>query len=109
MTHTGTSRLAGGAIYHVLGVPYRTGSLTPGSEHDAQPYRDIGFVAQLQVAGCEAIVGGDIPLPSGISSRSPICSQVRSDVGDEGAAVAYFTLELLDLVRLLRRRRRTRD
>ena len=64
MTQTGTSRLAGGAIYHVLGVPYRTGSLTPGSEHDAQPYRDTGFVAQLQVAGCEAIDGGDIPLPS---------------------------------------------
>ena len=64
MTHTGTSPLAGGAIYHVLGVPYRTGSLTPGSEHDAQPYRDTGFVAQLQVAGCEAIDGGDIPLPS---------------------------------------------
>ena len=54
MTHTGTTRLAG-AIYHVLGVPYRTGSLTPGSEHDAQPYRDTGFVAQLQGAGCEAI------------------------------------------------------
>jgi arginase len=63
MTLTGTSRLAG-TIYHVLGVPYRTGSLTPGSEHDAQPYRDIGFVAQLQAAGCEAIDGGDIPLPS---------------------------------------------
>ena len=53
-----------GAIYHVLGVPYRTGSLTPGSEHDAQPYRDIGFVAQLQAAGCEALDDGDIPLPS---------------------------------------------
>jgi len=64
MTRAGTSRLAGRAIYHVLGVPYRTGSLTPGSEHDAQPYRDIGFAAQLQVAGCEAIDGGDIPLPS---------------------------------------------
>ena len=63
MTLKGTSRRAD-AIYHVLGVPYRTGSLTPGSEHDAQPYRDIGFVAQLQAAGCEAIDGGDIPLPS---------------------------------------------
>ncbi len=64
MTQTGTPRLSGGAIYHVLGVPYRTGSLTPGSEHDAQPYRDTGFVAQLRGAGCEAIDGGDIPLPS---------------------------------------------
>jgi arginase len=64
MTQTGASRLAGGVIYHVLGVPYRTGSLTPGSEHDAQPYRDAGFVAQLQAAGCEALDGGDIPLPS---------------------------------------------
>lgn len=64
MTQTGTSRRAGATIYHVLGVPYRTGSLTPGSEHDAQPYRDIGFVAQLQAARCEAIDDGDIPLPS---------------------------------------------
>ncbi len=64
MTQPGASRLAGGAIYHVLGVPYRTGSLTPGSEHDAQPYRDIGFVERLQAAGCEAFDDGDIPLPS---------------------------------------------
>jgi arginase family enzyme len=64
MTQTGTSRLADGPIYHVLGVPYRTGSLTPGSEHDAQPYRDIGFVSQLQVAGCEATDSGNIALPS---------------------------------------------
>jgi arginase family enzyme len=60
----GTSPLAGGAIYHVFGVPYRTGSLTPGSEHDAQPYRDTGFVAHLQTAGCDAIDDGDFPLPS---------------------------------------------
>jgi arginase family enzyme len=64
MAQTGTSRLADGPTYHVLGVPYRTGSLTPGSEHDAQPYRDAGLVARLQEAGCTAIDGGDIHLPS---------------------------------------------
>lgn len=64
MTLTGTSQPAGGATYHVLGVPYRTGSLTPGSEHDARPYRDIGFIAQLQAAGCDAMDAGDVPLPS---------------------------------------------
>jgi arginase len=51
-------------MYHVLGVPYRTGSFTPGSEHDAQPYRDAGLIARLQAAGCRAIDDGDIPLPS---------------------------------------------
>jgi arginase family enzyme len=51
-------------MYHVLGVPYRTGSFTPGSEHDAQPYRDAGLIALLQAAGCRAIDEGDVPLPS---------------------------------------------
>jgi hypothetical protein len=35
MIHTGTSRRAGDPIYRG-GVPNRTGSLTPGSEHDAR-------------------------------------------------------------------------
>jgi hypothetical protein len=28
-----------GPTYHVVGVPFRTGSLYPGSENDAQAYR----------------------------------------------------------------------
>jgi hypothetical protein len=83
MTHTGTSRLVDGPIYHLIGVPYRTGSLTPGSEHDAQPYRDSGFVAQLQVAGCKAIDGGDIPLPSHL----PIMKFRRSVIGRDRASL----------------------
>ena len=51
-------------LYHVLGVPYRTGSFTPGSERDAQPYRDAGLVARLNAAGCRAVDDGDIALPS---------------------------------------------
>jgi arginase len=51
-------------VYHVLGVPYRTGSFTPGSEHDAQPYREAGLLARLHAAGCRAIDEGDLALPS---------------------------------------------
>jgi len=50
--------------YHVLGVPLRTGSLYPGSENDAQPYRDGGLVARLAAAGCTVIDDGDLALPS---------------------------------------------
>jgi arginase len=50
--------------YHVLGVPLRTGSLYPGSENDAQAYRDAGLLARLQAAGCKAIDEGDVAIPS---------------------------------------------
>jgi arginase len=50
--------------YHVLGVPLRTGSLYPGSENDAQPYRDVGLVSRLQAAGCTVVDGGDVAIPS---------------------------------------------
>jgi len=50
--------------YHVLGVPLRTGSLYPGSENDAQAYRDAGLLARLQAAGCRVVDEGDIAIPS---------------------------------------------
>jgi arginase len=50
--------------YHVLGVPLRTGSLYPGSENDAQAYRDAGLVERLAAAGCAAIDEGDLAVPS---------------------------------------------
>jgi arginase len=50
--------------YHVLGVPLRTGSLYPGSENDAQAYRDVQFVARLQAAGLQALDDGDVAVPS---------------------------------------------
>jgi arginase len=50
--------------YHVLGVPLRTGSLYPGSENDAQPYRDAGLLTRLREAGCAAVDDGDLALPS---------------------------------------------
>ena len=50
--------------YHVLGVPLRTGSLYPGSENDAQAYRDARLVARLQAAGCTAHDEGDVAIPS---------------------------------------------
>lgn len=50
--------------YHILGVPLRTGSLYPGSENDAQAYRDARLLARLQAAGCTAQDDGDVALPS---------------------------------------------
>ena len=50
--------------YRVLGVPLRTGSLYPGSENDAQAYRDAQLLARLSEAGCQAIDDGDVAIPS---------------------------------------------
>jgi arginase len=50
--------------YHVIGVPLRTGSLYPGNENDAQAYREAGLVARLAAAGCRAVDGGDVAIPS---------------------------------------------
>jgi arginase len=50
--------------YHVLGVPLRTGSLFPGSENDAQAYRDVQLLSRLLAAGCNAIDEGDVAIPS---------------------------------------------
>ena len=53
-----------GPTYRVLGVPFRTGSLYPGSENDAQAYRDAQLVARLGAAGCQAVDEGDVAIPS---------------------------------------------
>jgi arginase len=50
--------------YRIFGVPFRTGSLYPGSENDAQPYRDAGLIARLEAAGCRAVDEGDVTIPS---------------------------------------------
>jgi arginase len=52
------------ATYHLLGVPLRTGSLYPGSENDAQAYRDARIVQRLQAAGCRVVDDGDVAIPS---------------------------------------------
>jgi arginase len=67
-TPFGTSK--SGPIYVVLGVPLRTGSLYPGSENDAQAYREAGIVASLTAAGCNVVDGGDIPIPSYLPHHS---------------------------------------
>ena len=50
--------------HHVLGVPLRTGSLYPGSENDAQAFRDAGLIERLRAAGGAAVDDGDVALPS---------------------------------------------
>jgi arginase len=51
-------------IYHVLGVPLRTGSLYPGNENDAQAYREARLLERLRVAGCQVLDAGDVAIPS---------------------------------------------
>jgi arginase len=50
--------------YHILGVPFRTGSLTPGSEDDARAYREARLLERLHAAGCSAVDEGEIRIPS---------------------------------------------
>jgi arginase len=56
--------------FHVLGVPLRTGSLYPGNENDAQPYRDAQLIGRLRAVGCKAFDDGDIAIPSYLPHHS---------------------------------------
>jgi arginase len=56
--------------YHIFGVPMRTGSLYPGTENDAIPYRQAGIVEQFRTAGIRAVDRGDIPIPSFLPHHS---------------------------------------
>lgn len=51
-------------IYHLFGVPLRSGSHYPGSENDAQAYRDAGIIQQLATNGCQVLDEGNIAIPS---------------------------------------------
>jgi arginase len=42
----------------------------PGSENDAQPYREVGLLRRLQAAGCQAVDDGDIAIPSYLPHHS---------------------------------------
>jgi len=57
-------------IYHLIGVPLRTGSLYPGSENDAQAYRDTHLLRRLEAAGCQIIDEGDVPIPNYLPHHS---------------------------------------
>ena len=50
--------------YQVLGVPLRTGSLVPGSENDALPFREARLVERLREASGNALDAGDVEIPS---------------------------------------------
>jgi arginase len=56
--------------YHVLGVPLRAGSLYPGSENDAQAYRDADLVGRLRASGRNVIDAGDVAIPSYVPHHS---------------------------------------
>ncbi len=55
---------------HVLGVPLRTGSLYPGTENDAQAYRDVDLVGRLRAGGCKVVDDGDVAIPSYLPHHS---------------------------------------
>jgi arginase len=56
--------------YHLFGVPLRSGSLLPGSENDAQAYRDVHLLDRLKAAGCKAMDDGDVAIPSYLPHHS---------------------------------------
>jgi arginase len=57
-------------VYRVLGVPLRSGSLYPGSENDAQVYRDAHLIDRLRSAGLEVIDEGDVAIPNYLPHHS---------------------------------------
>ena len=57
-------------VYVILGVPFRTGSLYPGNENDAQAYREANLAGRLSTAGCKVIDAGDLPIPSYLPHHS---------------------------------------
>jgi arginase family enzyme len=56
--------------YRILGVPLRAGSLLPGSEDDAQAYREVQLLERLHSAGCNAIDDGNVPIPNYLPHHS---------------------------------------
>jgi arginase len=50
--------------YHILGVPFRSGSLYPGSENDAEAYRGARLLERLRAVGCNVVDDGDGPEPT---------------------------------------------
>ena len=69
-TVTGASMDESTPVYVVLGVPFRTGSLYPGNENDAQAYREAGLVDRLSSVGCKVIDAGDVAIPSYLPHHS---------------------------------------
>jgi arginase family enzyme len=53
-----------GRTFHILGVPLRSGSLTPGTESDAPAYREVRLCERLRAAGSAAVDEGDLAVPS---------------------------------------------
>ena len=50
--------------YHILGIPLRSGSWTPGNEQDPQAYRDVQLLDALKAAHVNAYDEGDLAVPS---------------------------------------------
>src|SRR5215510_9093371 len=75
---TNTMQIRNEPTYHLLGVPLRTGSLYPGSEIDAQAYRDAHLLRSK--TGLDRVLPGTVSAsvsPVIYSSRGiSLCSSV---------------------------------
>ena len=87
-TVTGASMGESTPVYVVLGVPFRTGSLYPGNENDAQAYREAGLVGRLSAVGCKVIDAGDVAIPSYLPHHSVPPSEVGPVQGSFGISSA---------------------
>jgi arginase len=67
---TDASVVGSAPVYVILGVPFRTGSLYPGNENDAQAYREGDLAGRLSAAGCKVIDAGDLAIPSYLPHHS---------------------------------------
>jgi arginase family enzyme len=70
LSHGETTPEMSARTYRILGVPLRAGSLLPGSEDDAQAYRELQLLERLQAAGCNAVDDGDVPIPNYLPHHS---------------------------------------
>lgn len=55
---------SGERVYEIFGVPFRAGSLYPGTENDALAYRQAGLIDRMRAAGIRVADCGDISIPS---------------------------------------------
>jgi len=64
MTSRGIDSTDSPRTYHILGVPLRSGSWTPGNEQDPQAYRDARLFEALEAANVSVSDEGDLAVPS---------------------------------------------
>jgi arginase len=57
-------------VYHVLGIPLRSGSLYPGTENDALALREAGLLERLKATKARVVDEGELAIPSYLPHHS---------------------------------------